>query len=117
MAKDPICGMVVPTATALSAQRAGRTSYFCSQGCRQTFLAPEQELRRMRRRVGIALTGVLALAAGVSLLNMAPVVQLPWLTWGVWLFMLATPVLVFGGWSFCVGAWAALQRRALNMDV
>jgi len=63
MAKDPICGMVVPTATALSAQRAGRTSYFCSQGCRQTFLAPEQELRRMRRRVGIALTGVLALAA------------------------------------------------------
>jgi len=25
MAKDPICGMVVPIATALSAQRAGRT--------------------------------------------------------------------------------------------
>lgn len=113
MAKDPICGMVVPTATALSAQRAGRTSYFCSQGCRQTFLAPEQELRR----IGIALTGVLALAAGVSLLNMAPVAQLPWLTWGVWLFLLATPVQVFGGWSFYVGAWAALQRRALNMDV
>ena len=128
MAKDPICGMVVPTATALSAQRASRTYYFCSQGCRQTFLAPEQELRRMRRRVGIALSGVLALAivragaflalaAGVSLLNMAPVAQLPWLTWGVWLFLLATPVQVFGGWSFYVGAWAALQRRALNMDV
>ncbi|MFO7629194.1 MAG: heavy metal translocating P-type ATPase [Prochlorococcaceae cyanobacterium] len=128
MAKDPICGMVVPTATALSAQRGSRTYYFCSQGCRQTFLAPEQELRRMRRRVGIALSGVLALAivragaflalaAGVSLLNMAPVAQLPWLTWGVWLFLLATPVQVFGGWSFYVGAWAALQRRALNMDV
>ncbi|MCP9928471.1 heavy metal translocating P-type ATPase [Cyanobium sp. CH-040] len=128
MAKDPICGMVVPTATALSAQRGGRTYYFCSQGCRQTFLAPEQHLRRMRRRIGIALSGVLALAimragaflalaAGVSVINMAPVAQLPWLTWGVWLFLLATPVQVFGGWSFYVGAWTALRQRALNMDV
>jgi Cu+-exporting ATPase len=128
MAKDPICGMVVPTATALSAQRGGRTYYFCSQGCRETFLAPEQHLRRMRRRIGIALSGVLALAivragaflalaAGVSVLNMAPVSQLPWLTWGVWLFLLATPVQVFGGWSFYVGAWTALRQRTLNMDV
>ncbi|MFN6132448.1 MAG: HAD-IC family P-type ATPase, partial [Synechococcaceae cyanobacterium] len=128
MAKDPICGMVVPTASALSAQRGSRTYYFCSQGCRQTFLAPEQELRRMRRRVGIALSGVLALAvlraaafialaAGVSLLSWAPVAQLPWLTWGVWLFVLATPVQVIGGWGFYTGAWAALRRRALNMDV
>ena len=128
MAKDPICGMVVPTATAISAQRAGRSYYFCSQGCRQTFLAPEQELGRMRRRIGIALSGVLALAilraagflalaTGVSLLSWAPIAQLPWLTWGVWLFLLATPVQVIGGWGFYTGAWAALQRRALNMDV
>lgn len=128
LAKDPICGMVVPTATAISAQRAGRSYYFCSQGCRQTFLAPEQELGRMRRRIGIALSGVLdlailraaafiALATGVSLLSWAPIAQLPWLTWGVWLFLLATPVQVVGGWSFYTGAWAALRRRALNMDV
>ena len=91
MAKDPVCGMVVPKATVLSADRAGRTYYFCSQSCWQTFVAPEQELRRMRRRVGIALSGVLALAvlrvaafialaAGVSLLSWVPVAQLPWLT-------------------------------------
>lgn len=127
-AKDPVCGMVVPIATALSADRAGRTYYFCSQSCRQTFVAPEQALRRMRRRVGIALSGVLALAllragafialaAGVSLLSWAPVAQLSWLTWGMWLFLLATPVQLIGGWSFYIGAWAALQRRALNMDV
>jgi Cu+-exporting ATPase len=35
----------------------------------------------------------------------------------VWLFVLATPVQVIGGWGFYTGAWAALQRRALNMDV
>jgi Cu+-exporting ATPase len=128
MAKDPVCGMVVPKATALSADRSGRTYYFCSQSCRQSFVVPEQELRRMRRRVGIALSGVLALAvlraaafialaAGVSLLSWAPVAQLPWLTWGIWLFLLATPVQLIGGWSFYTGAWAALQHRTLNMDV
>ena len=128
MAKDPICGMVVPTATALSAQRGSRTHYFCSEGCRQTFLAPEQQLRRLRRRVGLALTTVLALAvlraaafvalaAGVSLLSWAPLIQWPWLTWGVWLFVLATPVQLIGGWGFYTGAWAALQRRVLTMDV
>jgi P-type Cu+ transporter len=128
MAKDPICGMVVPKATALSSERGGRRYFFCSQGCRQTFLAPEHELRRMRRRIAVALGGVLALAAlragailalatGVSLLSWAPVPQLPWLTWGVWLFLLTTPVQVIGGWSFYSGAWLALRRRVLNMDV
>jgi Cu+-exporting ATPase len=92
--------MVVPKATVLSADRAGRTYYFCSQSCWQTFVAPEQELRRMRRRVGIALSGVLALAvlraaafialaAGVSLLSWAPVAPLPWLASVVWLSELA----------------------------
>lgn len=72
MAKDPNCGVVVPTATALSAQRAGRTSFFSSQGCRQTFQAPEQELRRLRRRVGIALDGVLALLVVVFAPGLLP---------------------------------------------
>ncbi|NBO29853.1 MAG: YHS domain-containing protein [Synechococcaceae bacterium WBA_2_066] len=35
MAKDPICGMVVPTATALSVHRTGRRYYFCDEACRQ----------------------------------------------------------------------------------
>ncbi len=60
--KDPLCDMVVSTATALSAHRGERTYYFCSEDCRQTFLAPGQEIRRMRLRFGIALGGVLALA-------------------------------------------------------
>ncbi|OGV81207.1 MAG: copper-translocating P-type ATPase [Lentisphaerae bacterium RIFOXYB12_FULL_60_10] len=39
MAKDPVCGMTVDEATALQAERAGQTFYFCSKHCRKTFLA------------------------------------------------------------------------------
>ncbi len=39
MAKDPICGMTVDEATALHAERDGQTFYFCSEHCRQKFLA------------------------------------------------------------------------------
>jgi Cu+-exporting ATPase len=38
MALDPICGMTVDEATARSAEKGGRTFYFCSDHCRQTFL-------------------------------------------------------------------------------
>src|SRR6188768_2306432 len=51
MTKDPICGMTVDEATALSAERDGETFYFCSEHCRKKFLgqippppvAPETE--------------------------------------------------------------------------
>ena len=39
MAKDPICGMTVDEATALKAERDGQTFYFCSEHCREKFLA------------------------------------------------------------------------------
>lgn len=37
--KDPICGMTVNPVTALQAERDGKTSYFCSEGCKQKFLS------------------------------------------------------------------------------
>jgi Cu+-exporting ATPase len=37
--KDPICGMTVDKATALHAERDGRTFYFCCDHCRQKFLS------------------------------------------------------------------------------
>ncbi|RUV67037.1 MAG: heavy metal translocating P-type ATPase [Mesorhizobium sp.] len=127
LAKDPICGMMVDKATALTAERGGRTYYFCSQNCLRTFQDPEHELKSMRTRVAIALTGVLALAvlragafialaAGATLLTWVPIPALPWFTWGVWLFILVTPVQFIGGWSFYVGAWQAIRTRSINMD-
>ena len=40
MTIDPICGMTVDEASALHAERDGQTFYFCSDHCRQKFLAP-----------------------------------------------------------------------------
>lgn len=127
LAKDPICGMMVDKATALTTERSGRAYYFCSAACQRTFEDPERELKSMRRRVTIALSGVLALAilragafialaAGATLLTWAPIPALPWFTWGVWLFILVTPVQFIGGWSFYVGSWQAIRTRTINMD-
>ena len=126
-AKDPICGMVVEKATALKTERGGRTYYFCSVNCQHTFESPETELKAMKTRVTIALTGVLALAilragafialaAGATLITWVPIPALPFFTWGVWLFLLVTPVQFIGGWSFYKGAWNALRTRNINMD-
>ena len=39
MATDPVCQMSVERERAVSAERAGQTYYFCSNGCRAEFLA------------------------------------------------------------------------------
>ena len=127
LAKDPICGMVVEKSKSLKTERAGRTYYFCSSGCQRTFESPEQELKSMRTRVTIALTGVLALAilragaflalaTGATIVTWAPIPALPWFTWGMWLFLLVTPVQFIGGWSFYKGSWQAIRTRSINMD-
>jgi len=38
LTKDPICGMNVDKASALHAERDGKTFYFCSENCKQKFL-------------------------------------------------------------------------------
>jgi Cu+-exporting ATPase len=40
--KDPICGMTVDEATALRAERDGKTFYFCSEHCQKKFMAETQ---------------------------------------------------------------------------
>jgi Cu+-exporting ATPase len=36
--RDPVCGMMVDPATALSAEHAGKTYHFCCEGCRTSFV-------------------------------------------------------------------------------
>jgi Cu+-exporting ATPase len=119
--------MVIDESTPFKTELGGRMYYFCAQSCLQTFISPEKELKNMKRRVSVALTGVLliaflrvvalfALAAGVSIITWAPIPNLPWFTWGYWLFILTTPIQVIGGWNFYKGAWTAIKGRRANMD-
>jgi len=62
MAKDPVCGMIVDEKTALSADIGGRQFYFCSTTCVNTFVNPEKELSKMKKRMYVAVSGALALA-------------------------------------------------------
>ena len=127
LAKDPVCGMLVPRETALHLEAGGRTYFFCSSGCLRTFEAPEQELKDLKRRMTIALGGVVALAvlraavflglaAGATALTWAPIPGLPWFTWGVWMMILVTPVQFIGGATFYRGAYEGVRRHTINMD-
>lgn len=126
-ATDPVCGMRVSKANSIKKQFDGRIYYFCSEECVRKFESPETELKSMKRRVTIALSGVLfiallrviamfTLAAGVSIISWVPIPSLPLFTWGVWLFIITTPIQFIGGWTFYKGAYNAIKNRSMNMD-
>ncbi len=172
MSKDPICGMDVDEATAISAERQGRTYHFCSVHCREVFLRggtsvaigeaaadhsagdlytcpmhpdierrgpgacprcgmalePREvaldglekspELRDLARRfwVSLLLTAPLFLMAmahmlpGHSWLKAVPPDVFAWIQ-----LVLATPVVLWGGWPFFRRGWASVVNRSLNM--
>lgn len=128
MPKDPVCGMFVDEDHGLSATFGGRKFYFCSESCLRTFTAPEKELRNLKRRMYVAVSGALLLAImraslylglafGAVAVTWVPIPNLPILTWGLLLFLITTPVQFIGGWTFYVGAYKALRQGAANMDL
>lgn len=121
MVKDPVCGMTVDKNKALSAVIDGKTYYFCSESCLRIFQNPEGELKALRRRVSIALSGALFFAifrASIALVPAFLTLYLSFTTqWYFILFLIATPITLIGGWSFFKGAVKSIQKRAINMDV
>ena len=128
MAKDPVCGMIVNEKTGLFSEFGGRKFYFCSPVCQKTFTEPEKELSRMKKRIYVATSGALVLAiirgalylgvaAGAITVTWVPFPQIPFLSYGLLLFIIVTPVQFIGGWTFYVGGYHAIIRRTANMDL
>jgi len=126
MAVDPVCGMYVDESTDLKAEVRGRTYYFCSTTCMQTFLRPEQELRKLKRDTAVALVlaaPLIALAMVYPLIAGLARWELPGGEQSYEDFLaylgivLATPVQFGPGYRFYRGTWDGLRNRMTNMDV
>ncbi|HYN23455.1 MAG TPA: heavy metal translocating P-type ATPase, partial [Pyrinomonadaceae bacterium] len=96
----PICGMALEPRTATLTEEENH------------------ELKDMRRRfwVSVVLTipvfvlGMSDLIPGAPLQRLVPPAVLPWLQ-----LILASPVVLWGGWPFFVRAWQSVVNRSLNM--
>ncbi|HWP78917.1 MAG TPA: heavy metal translocating P-type ATPase [Candidatus Nitrosotenuis sp.] len=128
MAKDPVCGMIVDEKKALHSEIGSRDFYFCSPVCQQTFVNPEEELAKLKKRMYVAASGALVLAIlraalylglafGAVAVTWVPIPQIPFLSWGMLLFLIVTPVQFIGGWTFYVGAYHSIKRKTANMDL
>ena len=128
MAKDPVCGMIVNEKTALSSEIGGKQFFFCSSNCQKTFVNPEKELSSLKKRMYVAASGALVLAilraglylglaVGAVTVTWVPIPDIPFLTWGLLLFIIVTPIQLIGGWTFYVGAYEGIKRKTANMDL
>ncbi|MGQ9460553.1 MAG: heavy metal translocating P-type ATPase [Candidatus Bathyarchaeaceae archaeon] len=123
MPRDPVCGMYVDEKTSIKRRIGDRTYYFCSETCAKTYEQPEQELKAMKRRVALALLGVVSVAALRLLAMFGLVVAFMTVTlvgisaWELAFFLISTPIVWVAGWGIHYGAYKALKNRAINMDV
>ncbi|MEM1587192.1 MAG: HAD-IC family P-type ATPase [Candidatus Bathyarchaeia archaeon] len=122
MPKDPVCGMIVDAESAIKRRIGDRIYYFCSEACARIYESPELELKAMKRRAALALTGVV----GVSILRVLAMFGLvaAMMTfrvaglsaWDIIFFIISTPIIWVSGWSIFYGAYKAFRERAINMD-
>src|SRR5438132_31465 len=96
----PICGMALEPRTVTAEEEAN------------------PELRDMARRFWISLVLTVPLLA-LAMLDMLPGTPLHRVLPGAWLpwieFVLATPVVLWGGWPFFQPGWASIVNRSTNM--
>ncbi|NWG10697.1 heavy metal translocating P-type ATPase [Candidatus Bathyarchaeota archaeon] len=123
MPRDPVCGMTVDKEGSIKRKIGDRTHYFCSETCARTYEQPEQELKAMKRRVALALAGVISVAAlrVIAILGLAVAIMTFRIVgisaWDLAFFILSTPIVWIAGWSIHHGAYNALKIHAINMDV
>jgi len=123
MPRDPVCGMVVDADQSIRRKLGDRTYYFCSETCARTYEQPEQELKAMKRRVALALLGVVSVAAlrVIAMLGLAVVIVAFKIVgisaWDLAFFVLSTPIVWVAGWGIHHGAYNALRNGSINMDV
>jgi P-type Cu+ transporter len=93
----PICGMALEPRTVSAGEEEN------------------PELRDMTRRfwVSVILTAPLLVIAMADMLRSAPLLSGNWLSWTE--FVLATPVVLWGGWPFFQRGWASIVNRSTNM--
>lgn len=86
-------------------------------------LQPEQELEAMRRRVALALAGVIIVAGLRVLVIFGLIAAIMTLTivgisaYSLAIFIVSTPVVWLAGWGIISGACNSLKNKAVNMDV
>ncbi len=115
MPTDPVCGMFVPDDSELFSVIDGQKYYFCSKSCQQKYSSPEQESRKLGRRLIVGWS--LSLPVIVITYALPP----GWLSGEFYrnllLFALALPVQFYSGLGFYEGAYHAIRGRAGNMDL
>lgn len=115
--------MTVDADKAIKRKIGDRTYYFCSESCARTYEQPEQELKNMKRRVAIALLGVIAVAGLRVVVTFGLVAAIMTLTifgisvYSFAIFVVSTPIVWLAGWGIISGAYKSLKNRAINMDV
>jgi Cu+-exporting ATPase len=95
----PICGMALEPRTV-------------------TLKEDNPELRDMTRRfwISVALTAPLLAIAMGSMIAPHMFMASPWDRWLPWLeLLLATPVVLWGGWPFFQRGWVSIRNRSTNM--
>lgn len=123
MPRDPVCGMTVEADKAIKRKIGDRTYFFCSESCARTYEQPEQELKNTKRRVAMALAGVIAVGVLRLLVTFGIVAFLMYFSiagisaYSLGMFLLATPIVWIAGWGIISGAYKSLRYRAVNMDV
>ena len=118
-----MCGMTVDADKAIKLKIGDRTYYFCSESCARTYEQPEQELKAMKRRVAMALVGVIAVAGLRVLVMFGLVAVIMTFTvigisvYSLAIFIVSTPIVWLAGWGIISGAYKSLKNKAINMDV